>query len=93
MDMTSLDDDLAAWAAAVRLPDIEADAIFRRIREPRRRPARSRHQRIRPGGGISRPTSPPGWFPAPARHEPQPDPGFAGGQAARLKVAGQKRTG
>ena len=31
MDMMSLDDDLAAWAAAVRLPDIEADAIFRRI--------------------------------------------------------------
>ena len=27
----SLDDDLAAWAAAVRLPDDEADAIFRRI--------------------------------------------------------------
>ena len=27
----SLDDDLAAWAAAVRLPDAEAEAIFRRI--------------------------------------------------------------
>ena len=27
----SLDDDLAAWAAAVRLPDAEADAVFRRI--------------------------------------------------------------
>jgi hypothetical protein len=27
----SLDDDLAAWAAAVRLPDAEADAIFQRI--------------------------------------------------------------
>jgi hypothetical protein len=27
----SLDDDLAAWAAAVRLPEAEADAIFRRI--------------------------------------------------------------
>jgi len=27
----SLDDDLAAWAAAVRLPGAEADAIFRRI--------------------------------------------------------------
>lgn len=27
----SLDDDLAAWAAAVRLPDDEADVIFRRI--------------------------------------------------------------
>jgi hypothetical protein len=27
----SLDDDLAAWAAAVRLPADEADAIFRRI--------------------------------------------------------------
>jgi hypothetical protein len=27
----SLDDDLAAWAAAVRLPGDEADAIFRRI--------------------------------------------------------------
>ena len=27
----SLDDDLAAWAAGVRLPDDEADAIFRRI--------------------------------------------------------------
>jgi hypothetical protein len=27
----SLDDDLAAWAAAVRLPDAEADAIFERI--------------------------------------------------------------
>jgi hypothetical protein len=27
----SLDDDLAAWAAAVRLPDAEADVIFRRI--------------------------------------------------------------
>jgi hypothetical protein len=31
MDMTSLDDDLAAWAATVRLPDADADAIFRRI--------------------------------------------------------------
>ncbi|HET7013384.1 MAG TPA: hypothetical protein VFI65_05720 [Streptosporangiaceae bacterium] len=29
--MTSLDDDLAAWAATVRLPDTDADAIFRRI--------------------------------------------------------------
>jgi hypothetical protein len=27
----SLDDDLAAWAATVRLPDAEAAAIFRRI--------------------------------------------------------------
>jgi hypothetical protein len=27
----SLDDDIAAWAATVRLPDAEADAIFRRI--------------------------------------------------------------
>ena len=27
----SLDDDLTAWAAAVRLPDDEADAIFRWI--------------------------------------------------------------
>lgn len=27
----SLDDDLAAWAAAVRLPDGEAEAILRRI--------------------------------------------------------------
>jgi hypothetical protein len=31
MEMTSLDDDLAAWAATVRLPDTEADAIFHRI--------------------------------------------------------------
>jgi hypothetical protein len=29
--MTSLDDDLAAWAATVRLPDPDAEAIFRRI--------------------------------------------------------------
>jgi hypothetical protein len=29
--MMSLDDDLAAWAATVRLPDAEADAIFQRI--------------------------------------------------------------
>lgn len=27
----NLDDDLAAWAAAVRLPDDEADAIFQDI--------------------------------------------------------------
>jgi hypothetical protein len=27
----NLDDDLAAWAAATRLPDADADAIFRRI--------------------------------------------------------------
>jgi hypothetical protein len=27
----SLDDDLAAWAAAIRLPEAEAEAIFRRI--------------------------------------------------------------
>jgi hypothetical protein len=27
----SLDDDLAAWAATVRLPDAEADAMFQRI--------------------------------------------------------------
>jgi hypothetical protein len=31
MEMMSLDDDLAAWAATVRLPDTDADAIFRRI--------------------------------------------------------------
>ena len=31
MEMTSLDDDLAAWAATVRLPDADAAAIFRRI--------------------------------------------------------------
>ena len=29
--MTSLDDDIAAWAATVRLPDAEAAAIFQRI--------------------------------------------------------------
>jgi hypothetical protein len=29
--MMSLDDDIAAWAATVRLPDAEAAAIFRRI--------------------------------------------------------------
>jgi hypothetical protein len=29
--MTSLDDDITAWAAAVRLPDTEAAAIFQRI--------------------------------------------------------------
>lgn len=27
----SLDDDIAAWAATVRLADAEADAIFRRV--------------------------------------------------------------
>ena len=27
----SLDDDIAAWAATVRLADAEADAIFQRI--------------------------------------------------------------
>ena len=27
----SLDDDIAAWAATVRLPATEADAIFRQI--------------------------------------------------------------
>jgi hypothetical protein len=27
----NLDDDLAAWAATVRLPEADADAIFRRI--------------------------------------------------------------
>ena len=27
----SLDDDIAAWAATVRLPDADADAIFARI--------------------------------------------------------------
>ena len=27
----SLDDDLAAWAATVRLPDADADAMLRRI--------------------------------------------------------------
>jgi hypothetical protein len=29
--MMSLDDDIAAWAATVRLPDAEAAAIFQRI--------------------------------------------------------------
>lgn len=29
--MMSLDDDIAAWAATVRLTDAGADAIFRRI--------------------------------------------------------------
>ena len=32
--MMSLDDDIAAWAAAVRLPDAEAAAIFQRIVGP-----------------------------------------------------------
>jgi hypothetical protein len=31
MEMTSLDDDLAAWAVTVRLPETKADAIFRQI--------------------------------------------------------------
>jgi hypothetical protein len=31
MEMTSLDDHIAAWAATVRLPDAEAAAIFQRI--------------------------------------------------------------
>jgi hypothetical protein len=31
MEMTSLDDDLAAWAATVRLPEDDAAAIFQRI--------------------------------------------------------------
>jgi hypothetical protein len=31
MEMPSLDDDLAAWAVSVRLPDTEADVIFRQI--------------------------------------------------------------
>ena len=31
MEMTSLDDDLAAWAVTVRLPDAEADVIYRQI--------------------------------------------------------------
>jgi hypothetical protein len=30
-EMTSLDNDIAAWAATVRLPDAEAAAIFQRI--------------------------------------------------------------
>ena len=29
--MMSLDDDIAAWAATVRLPDAQAAAIFQRI--------------------------------------------------------------
>jgi hypothetical protein len=29
--MMSLDDDIAAWAATIRLPDAEAAAIFQRI--------------------------------------------------------------
>ncbi|HTU74664.1 MAG TPA: hypothetical protein VMG38_14205 [Trebonia sp.] len=29
--MMSLDDDIAAWAATVRLPDAEAAALFQRI--------------------------------------------------------------
>lgn len=29
--MTSLDDEIAAWAATVRIPDAEAAAIFERI--------------------------------------------------------------
>ena len=32
-DIMSLDDDIAAWAATVRLPDAEAAAIFQRIVE------------------------------------------------------------
>jgi hypothetical protein len=31
MEMPSLDDDLAAWGATVRLPATDADAIFRQI--------------------------------------------------------------
>jgi hypothetical protein len=30
-EIMSLDDDIAAWAATVRLPDAEATAIFQRI--------------------------------------------------------------
>jgi hypothetical protein len=69
----SLDDDIAAWAATVRLPDAEAAAIFQRIVGTPAPASPSRRDLTRPGGGTSRPISPHGWSPAPARYDRQPD--------------------
>ena len=71
----SLDDDIAAWAATVRLADAEADAIFQRIVQTQVSAAPGH---TAPGpimvARITPPVSPPGWSPAPAPHAGQPDP-------------------
>jgi hypothetical protein len=53
----NLDDDLAAWAATVRLPDVDAGAIFRRIITSPAGPA------VAPAAGpVATPRLKPSWW-------------------------------
>lgn len=52
----NLDDDLAAWAATVRLADADADAIFRRIVASPAGPA------VAPAGPAVTPRLAPSWW-------------------------------
>jgi hypothetical protein len=55
----SLDDDLAAWAASVRLPDADAAAIFRRIVATPVAPAPTP---VAPGPDAAAPRLKPSWW-------------------------------
>ncbi len=56
----NLDDDLAAWAAAVRLPAADADAIFARIVAS---PFESAVTAVAPAGPVPGPVPAPGLDP------------------------------
>ena len=80
----SLDDDLAAWAATVRLPEADADAIFERIVASAAGPAAPAARPVppaeRPAAPAERPVAPAG--------APSLDPswwrGYNAGFAARM---------
>jgi hypothetical protein len=79
----SLDDDLAAWAATVRLPEADAAAIFERIVASAAGPAAPA---ARPVPSAERPA--PAGRPVPPAGAPSLDPswwrGYNAGFAARM---------
>ena len=83
----SLDDDLAAWAATVRLPEADAAAIFERIVASAAGPAAPAAPAVRPVPPAERPAAPAERPVAPAG-APSLDPswwrGYNAGFAARM---------
>jgi hypothetical protein len=90
----SLDDDLAAWAATVRLPEADAAAIFERIVASAAGPAAPAAPAVRPVPPAERPAAPAERPAAPAERPVAPagapslDPswwrGYNAGFAARM---------